>query len=93
MSKFTRFLGGPNCPKICVLGTKFNSKDWAYTEAKFGQPFYIFAQQMEVSEIFSGTNPGQCPPSIARVGNDQTDIAKLKSVNTMKDATETKDLQ
>ena len=48
---------------------------------------------MEVSEIFSGTNPGQCPPSIARVGNDQTDIAKLKSVNTMKDATETKDLQ
>ena len=48
---------------------------------------------MEVSEIFSGTNSGQCPPFIPRVGNDQTDIAKLKSVVTMKDETETKDLQ
>ena len=23
-----RFLGGPNKPKICVRGTKFNFKDW-----------------------------------------------------------------
>ena len=29
MSKFTRFLGGPNWPKICGRGTKFDFKDWA----------------------------------------------------------------
>ena len=29
MSKFTRFLGGPNWPKTCVRGTKFSFKDWA----------------------------------------------------------------
>ena len=28
MSKFMRFLGGPNRPKICVRGTKFNFEDW-----------------------------------------------------------------
>ena len=28
MSKFARFLGGPNRPKICVRGTKFNFEDW-----------------------------------------------------------------
>ena len=28
MSKFTRFLAGPNWPKICERGTKFNFKDW-----------------------------------------------------------------
>ena len=31
MSKFTRFWGGPNWPKICVRGTKFNFKDWGVT--------------------------------------------------------------
>ena len=29
MSKFMGFLGGPNGPKICVRGTKFNFEDWA----------------------------------------------------------------
>ena len=28
MMIFTRFLRGPNEPKICVPGTKFNFEDW-----------------------------------------------------------------
>ena len=28
MSKFSRFLGGPNGPKICVGRTKFDFEDW-----------------------------------------------------------------
>ena len=31
LSKFTRFLGGPNRPKICVGRTKPDLKDWAHT--------------------------------------------------------------
>ena len=30
-----RFLGGPNRPKICVVGTKFDFKDWVLATALF----------------------------------------------------------
>ena len=56
MSKFMRFLGGPNGPKICARGTKFDFEDWGWRIVAIFLKIFLYI--LFTSQYFSMTYHG-----------------------------------